>query len=66
MYNNVFFSYVTLNIDGDNGYFITIRFESCKVVHQRTRKIFTNGNPIISGEFYSKIYYHPNPYFIDN
>ena len=50
----------------DNCYFITFRYDICEFVRQYARKLWENPTPITSGEYFNKIYYHTNAYFIDN
>ena len=51
----------------DNCYISTLRYDICEFVRQYTRKLWENPTPIsIGGEYYDKIYYHNNAYFIDN
>ena len=62
------FTHDTLGLDSDDCFFVTLRYRTCDLIHQRTRKVF--GYPTtpidFGGEFYTKLYYHPNPHFIDN
>lgn len=60
------FSYVSLGLGSDNCYFITLRYKTCNLIIQRVRNLWGTSDPITSGEFYNKLYYHPNPHFIDN
>lgn len=60
------FTYDSLGVDGDNCHFTTLRYKTCNLIFQRVRKLWGTPNPITSGEYYNKLYYHPNPHFIDN
>ena len=66
-YNKYFTAKDLIMESEDNCYFITFRYDICEFVRQYARKLWELPNPIsIGGEYYNKIYYHNNAYFIDN
>ena len=68
-YNKYFTSKDLIGNDSeDNCYISTLRYDICEFVRQYARKLWENPTPIstIGGEYYDKIYYHNNAYFIDN
>ena len=57
---------ITYGLLGDNCFFATFRYDSCEFIFQRTSYLWEQPTPIISGEYYNKLYYHPNAHFVDN
>ena len=56
----------TAGLKSDNCYFATFRYNSCEFIFQYTYTVWKFPTPISNGEYYNKLYYHPNAHFIDN
>lgn len=57
---------ITAGLKSDNCYFTTFSYNSHEFIFQHTRSLWIYPTPISDGEYYNKIYYHNNAYFIDN